>query len=167
MTNKSTLKIKCETQDLRDTMMQILLMTKSQLEQHISLLLERKGIVSDTKIVIQDGEMTITSSTPPRGAVLTSDGITMTVTEHSAIPDDSKYIYVEGGAVKIFLKRADGIDRVIAQFETLNEAVTNIHSNDVEAVVNNILNPSEPVLLNGDSTETNENGDIEATVQSV
>ena len=145
--SKNVLKIKCETPELKEAMASILMMSKNQLQQHVTMLLERKGIASDTKIKISNDEITITSTTQERGMVLVSQGIGMEAVGHDTLPDNSKYMVVEGGRVRLYLKRPDKIDIAIAEFEDLDTAIAGVNSNDVETAVSNIINPktTEPI----------------------
>lgn len=159
----STIKIKCESPEQREAMLQILMMSKNQLQEHITMLLGRKGIASDTKIKIQDGELIITQKTGDRGIVIVSQGIGYETAGYDTLAENSKYIVVEAGTVKIYLKRPDGIDIELGRFEDLETAVANINSNDIVDAVNNITNP-KPSLLENEGNSTNENGNTEATV---
>lgn len=161
--SKSTIKIKCETSELAEAMLQILMMSKNNLEQHISSMLEAKGISSDTKIKVQNNEITITQKTGERGFVFISQGIGVTTEPYDTLPMDSKYMIVEKGAVAVYVKRADNIDLCIATFEDLDTAIANINSNDVEAAYQNITKPKTQEPLNGENS-TNKDGDITPTV---
>ena len=54
------LKIRCETPELKETITQILMMSKTNMQQHINTLLARKGVASDTKVRFQNDEIFIT-----------------------------------------------------------------------------------------------------------
>lgn len=161
--SNSTIKIKCESPEVREAMLQILMMSKNQLQEHITMLLGRKGIASDTRIKIQDGEITISQKTGDRGMVIVSQGIGMSMTGYDTLTENSKYIVVEQGTVKIYLKRPDGIDIELGRFEDLETAVANINSNDIVDAVNNITNPKTSLLENEGNT-TDENGDTTSAV---
>ncbi len=148
--SKNVLKIKCESPELKEAMASILMMSKNQLQQHITGILERKGIHSDTKIKISNDEVTITSSTQERGMVIVSQGIGFEAVGHDTLPDNSKYMVVEGGRVRLYLKRPDKIDIAIAEFEDLDTAVAGVNSNDVELAVSNIVNTKTQEPIDGE-----------------
>jgi hypothetical protein len=66
MSDKSTIKIKCETTDLAEALLQVFIMSKPQLEHHLTSLLERKGLKSDTRLTINENLVEVTCSTPER-----------------------------------------------------------------------------------------------------
>lgn len=159
-------KLRCETPEIKDVVTQILLASKSNMQQHITSLLGRKGVASDTKIKFQNDEIIITQKTGDRGMVIVSQGVGMEAVGYDTVPDNSKYIIVEEGMVKIMLKRPDNIDILISGYEDLETAISSINSNDVVTAVDNIVNPKTENLLeqNEGAEDTIENGNTEATV---
>ena len=142
-----TVKIKCESKEIKDAIMAVFFMSKGQLVHNITKSLEAKGIFSDTKIKIQCDEMIITQKSGDKGFVFVSHGIGVNTVGYDTLVAPCKYMVVKDGAVTIFVKMVDNIDRAIARYEDLDEAIANINSNDVETAYKNIVTPQTGELL--------------------
>lgn len=163
MVKFSTIKIKCETPELKTAMMEVLLLSKGQLAHHLSQALQSKGIESDIKVKIQGTEITLTQKSGDKGIVLVSSGIGYEAVGYDTLATPSKYLVVKDGAVVIYVKMPDNVDRAIARYPDLEEAIANVNSNDVEDAFRNItrtLTENTPTL----NVNTDEVADTSATV---
>lgn len=160
------LTINCETPEIRSAMSQILMMSKQQLAAHITMILNQDGITSDTRITIEDDEITITKTSPERGLVLISSGIGFEVTGYDTLVDFSKYMVVERGAVQMYVKMPDKVDANIAQFDSIETAVENVNSNDTVDAVNNLKKKFNNTEMNNESN-TIDIGNTEEVISGV
>lgn len=138
MSKKSTIKIVCETPELKQGFMEVMLLSKGQLAQFLGQSLSSKGIKSDIKITIAKDELTITQKSGDKGIVLVSSGVGYSTAGYDTLPDFDKYMVVRDGGVSVYVKTPDNVDAHLARFADLDEAVANIQSNDIVDAVNNI-----------------------------
>jgi hypothetical protein len=162
MSKVYTIKIKCESADLKSVMMDVLLLSKGQLSHHLAQALLAKGIESDIKIKIQGDELAITQKSGDKGIVLVSSGIGYEAVGYDTLSIPSKYMVVKDGSVTVYVKMPDNVDRAIARYQDLEEAVANINSNDVEDAFRNVTKETNTPAL--DVNTTNEVADISETV---
>jgi len=170
MSKQYKLTINCETPELREAITEILMLSKDNLAQHITMVLSQRGVASDTKITIEDKEMFITQKTGDRGIVIISSGIGYETAGYDTLPEYSKYIVAEKGAVLMYVKMPDNVDVVIGQYEDIPKAAAAVNSNDVIDAVKNLerqyteknnpqlttteMNGEADIIEVGDSTET-------------
>lgn len=152
MSKKSTIKITCEIPELKQGFLEILLLSKSQLVQHLGQSLAQKGIKSDIKMTIQGDEVTVTQKSGDKGTVLVSHGIGYETVGYDTLPAFDKYMVVREGKVALYLKTPDNVDAHLGTFLEIEEAVANVNSNDVIDATKNIKGMYEA------KTETVENG---------
>lgn len=138
MSKKSTIKINCEIPELKQGFLEIILLSKSQLVQHLGQSLSQKGIKSDVKITIQGDEITVTQKSGDKGIVLVSNGVGYEAVSYDTLPAFDKYMVVREGKVALYLKTPDNVDAHLGTFLEIEEAVSNINSNDILDATKNI-----------------------------
>lgn len=163
MSKKSTIKIVCETPELKQGFMEVLLLSKLQLTQFLGQSLASKGIKSDIKIVISGDELKVSQKSGDKGIVLVSSGLGYETAGYDTLEAFTKYMVVRDGGVSLYVKTPDNVDAQIARYVDMDEAVANVNSNDNVDAVNNIrrifeeqTKPKEENVIEeiGDSSET-------------
>jgi hypothetical protein len=109
MGKKSTIKIVCETPELKQGFMEVMLLSKGQLAQFLGQSLSAKGIRSDIKITIANDELTITQKSGDKGIVLVSTGVGYETAGYDTLPPFDKYMIVRDGGVSVYVKTPDNL----------------------------------------------------------
>lgn len=141
MKNNFTIKLKCESKELMESMMDVMLMSKGQLANHLTQALSAKGFESDVKILVQGNELTITQKSGDKGTVFVTAGLSINTVKYSELVAPCKYLIIKDGSVTLYIKRENGVDLAIARYPDLDEALAGVNSNDIETAYNNIINP--------------------------
>ncbi len=108
MKKNYTIKLKCESKELMESMMDVMLMSKGQLANHLTQALSAKGFESDIKIKVQGNELTITQKSGDKGTVFVTAGLSINTVKYSELVAPCKYLVIKDGSVTLYVKRETG-----------------------------------------------------------
>lgn len=148
--------LKSDTQELHDSVMQLMLSAKPQLVSNLTSLLNSKGVASDLTMQVANETINFSSKTVDKGFVVVVENGVPAITKYSEVAYQDIYFVISDGHFKLYLKHTDGIDRHIAGFGSIEEVVNGASSDDVKTAVRNLL---EPKTLEEASVVTDEGPD--------
>jgi hypothetical protein len=164
---KTKITLVADTPSLRDVAMSFFINYKQQFAQYLKLTLEDKGERADLKVHIKGDVVELTSKSGDKGLVIQSAGIGFQSVGYDTLQDFEKYMVMEDGLVKVYVKMPDGVDAQVAGFKSLNEAIENIHANEIEDLVKSLRKPFEKDEPSDTGETTIEAGNTQEAVQGV